>query len=66
VAVGVFAAVATHGLSRVDGGWSAARVGAGFCITATLCALCALFLVLALAFIVLLGVFTVVKSILAP
>jgi len=65
VAVAVFAAVATRGLSHVDGGWSAARVGAGFCITATLCALGALFLVLALAFIALLGVFTVVRSILA-
>ena len=65
VAVAVFAVVATRGLSRVDGGWTAARVGAGFCITATLCALGALFLVLALAFIALLGVFTVVRSILA-
>jgi len=61
----VFAALATRGLSRVDGGWSAARVGAGFCITATLCALGAVFMVLALVFIALLGVFIVVRSILA-
>jgi len=65
VAVAVFAAIATRGLSRVDGRWTAARVGAGFCITATLCALGALFMVLALAFIALLGVFTLVKSLLA-
>ncbi len=65
VAVAVFAAVATRGLSRLDGGWTASRIGAGFCITATLCAFGAVFLLLALAFIVLLGVFTVVRSILA-
>lgn len=65
IAVAVFAALRTRGLSDVGEGWTAARVGAGFCITATLCVLGAIFLALALAFIVLLGVFTAVRSILA-
>ncbi len=65
VVVAVFAALCTRGLSDVGEGWTAARVGAGFCITATLCVLGAVFLVLSLAFIALLGLFTAVRSILA-
>jgi len=60
--IACFAAVKTRGLSRVGKGWTAAKVGAGFCITSSLCVLGVAALVLAVAFITIAAVIAVVKS----
>ena len=66
LAIACFAAVKTRGLSRMGKGWTAAKVSAGFCITATLCTLGAAVLVLAVVFIAALAVVSAVKILLAP
>jgi hypothetical protein len=63
--VACFAAIKTRGLSRIDTGWTAAKVSAGFCITSTLCVLGAAALVVAVVFIVIVAIITSVKSLAA-
>jgi len=63
--IACFAAVKTRGLSRMGEGWTAAKVGAGFCITSSLCVLGAVMLVLAVVFIAAAVIIFAVKGLLA-
>ena len=63
--VACFAAVKTRGLSRIETGWTAAKVSAGFCITSSLCILGAAALVIAVVFLTAVAVITAVKAVTA-
>jgi hypothetical protein len=63
--VACFAALKTRGLSRIGEGWTAAKVSAGFCITATLCTLGVVVLVIAVIFIAVVAIVTGLKALLA-
>ena len=60
-----YAVIKTRGLTSTGQGWTAAKVGAGFCITSSLCVLGAAALVIAVVFITVLAVVSAVKLLMA-
>lgn len=63
--VACFAAIKTHGLSKIETGWTAAKVSAGFCITSSLCILGAAALVIAVVFLTVGAIIATVKALTA-
>jgi hypothetical protein len=63
--VACFAAIKTHGLSRIETGWTAAKVSAGFCITSSLCVLGAAALIIAVVFITIVAIIAGIKALTA-
>ncbi len=63
--VACFAAIKTRGLSRMETGWTAAKVSAGFCITSSLCVLGAAALALAVVFLTVGAIIATVRAITA-
>ncbi len=63
--VACFAAIKTRGLSRIETGWTAAKVSAGFCITSSLCVLGAAALVIAVVFLTVGAIIATVRAITA-
>jgi len=63
--VACFAAIKTRGLSRVETGWNAAKVSAGFCITSSLCVLGAAALIIAVVFITIVAIIAGIKALTA-
>lgn len=60
-----YASIKTRGLSRIENRWTAVKVGAGFCITSSLCILGAIVLVLSVVFITVVAIIAVVRALTA-